>query len=114
MKNKELFENQDYKVDPDPDNKDQAIVTILNEDFKDVQLTYGTVSFGNENENGTINCNFNYEIKKNPLNKNIEDKPFNDFLGEIISSMLLTKLNEMVVVDVNEQNREFDPKELDN
>ena len=93
MDDKILVEDTDYKLDGNVSKSNTANITILTEDFKGVSVTFGSIKFGDENEDGTIGCNFDYEIIDRAGHKDLDDNPkFNSCLGNIMNSMLLTHL----------------------
>lgn len=92
-----MVENRDYKmVEHDAGYEGPAQIILLRKPYKDVIIQFGTLSFGEENSDGTINANFNFDFidKQNKDEKLFETVEFNNYLGDILFSIMEDNLNQ--------------------
>ena len=93
---KPLIEGVDYQLGAVMNNQntnvETAKVTFIEGEFKGVSLTIGTIKFNEEeNDDGTITCDFNYEILDDNEIEDLRDSPqFTEYLSRFLESMLLT------------------------
>jgi hypothetical protein len=89
-----LQENIDYRVIVPVETGTLANIEILNDQFKDVIFRYGKIS-ANEEEDGTATLSFEYDIIDAAGMKNLEEnEDFKNFLGDLISSILLDQIEK--------------------
>lgn len=98
---RKMRENKDYRI---LDSEDElSHIKLLRKPFSGVTVKFGTISFSNENPDGTINMNFNYNmIDANGIKvEKFNTTEFNEYLGDVLFSILENNLNEESLQKVN-------------
>lgn len=106
-----LQENVDYRVIVPVESGTLANIEILNDQFKDVIFRYGKISV-NEEKDETATLSFEYDVINAAGIENLEEnEDFKNFLGDLISSILLDQIekseqitSKQILDDVNENN----------
>jgi hypothetical protein len=83
----------------DDDSKDNtAVLEIINyPKFNGIKYSYSNVGVGEEESDGSLSLQFEYNIESTPANMDIETfsendmEEFHTFLGDVIMAMVLTK-----------------------
>jgi len=83
----------------DDDSKDNtAVLEIINyPKFNGIKYSYSNVGVGEEESDGSLPLQFEYNIESTPANMDIETfsendmEEFHTFLGDVIMAMVLTK-----------------------
>ena len=81
-------------------NKDFTAIKLTKGKYKNVILKYGKVAFAkNENKDGTLPMKFDYTIKQNPNNLDLnENVDFLNYIGDILIEILEQQLKDGTAV----------------
>ena len=90
--------NTDYQLVPSEDEQGEPIflVRLLLEPYHDVFVQYGDLRFNEDKENDNLTIDFDYRLvdeDETPIN---DIGHFENVLGEILTSLLQSKLDEGV------------------
>jgi len=77
------------------DGADYTAIKLIDDKYLNVVYKYGKVGFASEeNERGELPMKFDYDILKNPENKDTESQEFIDYIGDILIELLDKQLKE--------------------
>ena len=78
------------------DGDDFTCIKLLEEKYEGVIYKYGKVKFAEkENADGTLPMIFDYDILKNPNNKNVaDDEDFMEYIGDILIELMEKQLKD--------------------
>ena len=77
------------------DGADFTAIKLIDDKYLNVVYKYGKVGFATEeNEQGQLPMKFDYDILKNPENKDIESQEFIDYIGDILIELLDKQIQE--------------------
>ena len=80
-KNKYVFVQRDID--------DFSCIKLTSGKFSDIIYTYGKVKFADkENSEGQLPSQFNYDVQKNPNNKDTESEEFRNVIGDILIEVM--------------------------
>ena len=75
---------------------DFTCIKLLEEKYEGVIYKYGRVKFGkDENPDGTLPMIFDYDIVRNPNNKDVaDDEDFMEYIGDILIELMEKQLKD--------------------
>jgi len=78
------------------DGDDFTCIKLLEEKYEGVIYKYGNVRFGDkENPDGTLPMMFDYDILRNPNNKDVaDDEDFMEYIGDILIELMEKQIQD--------------------
>ena len=71
------------------DDKDYSAIKLIDDKYLNVIYKYGKVGFASEeNADGKLPMKFDYDILRNPENKDVDSQEFIDYIGDILVEIL--------------------------
>jgi hypothetical protein len=86
------------------DGADFTAIKLVDDKYLNVVYKYGKVGFApEENEQGQLPMKFDYDILKNPEEKDTTSQDFIDYIGDILLELLDKQLKEGKVEFLNDK-----------
>jgi putative sterol carrier protein len=81
------------------DDKEYSAIKLIDDKYLNVIYKYGKVGFADkEDANGNLPMKFDYDILRNPENKDIDNQEFIDYIGDILIELLDKQLKDGTAV----------------